>query len=224
MSPSVQGPSRPDRYEPLPGIAGLPAWIWRRLPRAGRIGVGLLPLALVGLALLLGPGIDESKDERARAEAERLASLRAERVERLRAEQRPLFGRGAPAGTDLGLRAALVDGLPAAVLEDARARAGAGTLDGPIRSVECEPFPRSADGTGAHLDPHRSTGRYSCLAVTREVKATAVNEPGAIGHPYRVRVDFETGRYALCKVSGRAGEGAIGTQSFVPVPVVCGGS
>jgi hypothetical protein len=224
MSPSVQGPSRPDRYEPLPGIAALPGWIWRRLPRAGRIALGLLPLAIVALALLLGPGIDESKDERAQAEAERLARLRSERVERLRAEQRPRFGRGAPAGTDLAMRAALVDGLPAAVLKDARARVAAGALDGPIRSVACEPFPRSADGLGAHLDPDRSTGRYSCLAVTREVEATALNESAAIGHPYRIQVDFESGRYAFCKVSGRAGEGAIATQPIVPVPAVCGGT
>jgi hypothetical protein len=225
MPRSVQHPSRTgsDRYEPLPGIAGLPRWLWSRLPRPARIALALLPVGVLGLVLLLGPGIEESKDERARAERERLARLDAERVERLRAEQRPRFRRGAPAGDDIARRAALVAALPAAVEADARRRVAAGTLDGPIRSVECEPYPRTVDGRGAHLDPQRGTGRYSCLAVTRAVEATARNEAAVIGHPYRLEVNFDTGRYALCKVSGRAGEGSIGRQTVVPVPAVCGG-
>jgi hypothetical protein len=228
MTPAVQDSSRSerqpaDRYEPLPGIAGLPKWIWARLPRAGRIAVALLPVAVVALVLILGPGIDESKDERAQAERERLAQLDAERVERLRAEQRPRLRRGAPAGEDLAARAALVAALPEAIQADARRRVATGSLDGPIRSVECEPYPRTVDGRGAHLDPSQPTGRYSCLAVTREVQATERNEGSLIGHPYRVMVDFDTGRYAFCKVSGRPGEGSIGVQSLVPVPAVCGG-
>jgi hypothetical protein len=227
MAKSVQGSDREerDRYEALPGIGQLPAWIWRRLPPAGRVGLALLPVAVVGLVLLLGPGIDESKEERSRAEAERLARIQDERTARIRAEQRPRFGRSTPAGTSLPKRAALVNGLPAAVEEDARARVAAGDLDGPIHSVQCEPYPRTADrASGAHLDPSKQTGRYSCLAVTREVQATELNESAAIGHPYRVLVNFDTGRYALCKVSGRAGEGAIGTQAIVAVPTACGGT
>jgi hypothetical protein len=227
MPQGVRNPSQDvqdsSRYEPLPGIAGLPRWVWRRLPRPARVALALLPVAIVALALLLGPGIDESKDERAQAERERLARLDAERTQRLRAEQRPRFGRGAPAGDSLARRAALVGTLPAAVRADARRRVAAGSLDGPIRSVRCEPFPRTADGRGAHLDPAQETGRYSCLAVTREVEATASNEAAAIGHPYRAMVNFDTGRYAFCKVSGRPGEGSISRDDVVPVPAVCGG-
>jgi hypothetical protein len=225
-SHGAQNPSQgaPDRYEPLPGVAGLPGWVWRKLPRAGRIALALLPVAVVALVIVLGPGIDEAKDERAQAERARLAQLEAERVERLRAEQRPRFGRGDSAGADLAARAALVAALPAAIQADARRRVAAGTLDGPIRAVECEPYPRTVEGRGAHLDPSRPSGRYACLAVTREVQATESNEAAVIGHPYRVEVDFDTGRYAYCKVSGRAGEGSIGRQAVVPVPAVCGGS
>jgi hypothetical protein len=212
-----------DRYQPLPGVAGLPKWIWQRLPRAGRVGLALVPVIVVALVLLLGPGIDESKDERAQAERERIAQLDAQRVERLRAEQRPRFARGAAAGGDLARRSALVEALPASVEADARRRVAAGSLDGPIRSVACEPYPRTVEGRGAHLDPDLRTGRYSCLAVTREIEATAGNEAAAIGHPYRAMVDFDTGRYAFCKVSGRPGEGSIGRQTLVPVPAVCGG-
>jgi hypothetical protein len=215
--------SAQDRYEPLPGIVGMPKWIWARLPRAGRVALAMLPLVAIALLLLLGPGIDRSKDERAQAERERAARFEADRVARLRAEQRPRLRRGAPAGENLARRRALVAALPAAVQADAERRAAAGSLDGPIRSVRCEPFPRSADGRGAHLDPAEQTGRYSCLAVTSEVEATARNEAGAIGHPYRAMVNFETGRYAFCKVSGNPAEGATAEQDPVPVPAVCGG-
>jgi hypothetical protein len=212
-----------DRYEPLPGVAGMPKWIWGKLPRAGRIAVALLPFVIVALILLLGPDIDESKDRRAEAERQLRAQQAAERVAELRAEQRPRFERGTPAGRDLAARATLVASLPIAIQADARQRVAAGALDGPIRSVECEPYPRSVNGRGAHLDPSQTTGRYSCLAVTRTAPATERNEASSIGHPYRVLVHFDTGRYAFCKVSGRPGEFSIGRDTSVPVPEVCGG-
>jgi hypothetical protein len=213
----------PDRYEPLPGIAGLPRWLWRKLPRAGRVAVVLLPLGALAVGLALAPGIDESKDRRAAAERERQAQLTAERVQRIRAEQRPRFERGTPAGRDLAARATLVAALPVAIQADARQRVAAGALDGPIRSVDCEPYPRSADGQGAHADPSQPTGRYSCLAVTRNVEAGERNEAASIGHPYRALIHFDTGRYAFCKVSGRPGEGSIGRLPPIPVPKACGG-
>jgi hypothetical protein len=224
----TRGPSpgdrpAPDRYEPLPGVAGIPKWVWRKLPRPGRIALALLPFAVVALVLLLAPGIDESKDRRTEAERERIAQATAERVERIRADQRPRFERGTPAGRDVAARATLFASLPIAIQADARQRVAAGALEGPIRSVECEPYPRSVDGQGAHLDPSQQTGRYSCLAVTSVVEATERNEAASIGHPYRVMVHFDTGRYAFCKVSGRPGEGSIGRHIPVPVPEACGG-
>ena len=212
-----------DRYEPMPGVAGLPKWVWGKLPRSGRIGVALLPLVVLALVLLLAPRIDESKDRRAESERRQLAQQAAERVAQLRAEQRPRFERGTPAGRDLAARASLVASLPMAIQADARQRVAAGALDGPIRSVECEPYPRSVDGRGAHLDPSQTTGRYSCLAVTRAAPATERNEGSSIGHPYRVLVHFDTGRYAFCKVTGRPGEGSIGREIPAPVPEACGG-
>jgi hypothetical protein len=223
MLPAMAQQRTEDRYEPLPGIAGLPRWIWHKLPRGGRIALALLPLAAVGLVLLLAPGIDESKDERARAESERRAQATAAEVKRLRAEQRPRFGRGAPAGANLARRAALAQALTVAVEADAKRRVAAGSLDGPIRSVECEPFPRTVEGRGAHLDPGLTTGRYSCLAVTSAVEATDRTAATAIGHPYLVKVNFDTGRYAFCKVAGRPGEFSVGRQPLVPVPAACGG-
>jgi hypothetical protein len=213
-----------DRYEPLPGLTRLPSWIWRRLPPAGKVGVALLPVVAIALGLALGPGIERGKEERASAEAERLAQARAERVERLRREQQPRFARGEPAAASLTARRRLLADAAAAVRGDARARVEAGTLSGPIRRVECEPYPRSVTGRGAHEDLSRPVGRYACLAVIAEFGATAQQGAGAIGHPYRVRIDFDTGRYAFCKVAGRPGEGSIGQAPLVPVPAACGGS
>jgi hypothetical protein len=213
-----------DRYEALPGLTRLPQWVWRRLPPAGKVGVALLPLVAIGLALALAPGIDQGKEERASAEAERLAQARAERLERLRREQQPRFASGEPAAASLVARRRLVAEMAVAIRADARARVQAGTLSGPIRRVQCEPFPRTEDGRGAHQDPSRRFGRYSCLAVTAEFGRSAEQGAGAIGHPYRVRIDFDTGRYAFCKVSGRPGEGSLAQAPFVPVPRACGGS
>jgi hypothetical protein len=213
-----------DHYEPLPGLAGLPAWIWGRLPPAGKVGVALLPVVAVGLVLALGPGIERGKEERASAEAERLERARAERVERQRREQQPRFARGEPAAASLPARRHLLAEASVTVRRDARARVQTGALSGPIRGVQCEPYPRTVARRGAEEDPSRRFGRYACLAVTVEFGPSAEQGAGVIGHPYRVRIDFDSGRYAFCKISGRPGEGSIGQAPVVPVPAACGGA
>jgi hypothetical protein len=224
MSRGVERSSRmPDRYEPLPGVAELPAWVWRRLPPAAKGALAVLLLVLIGLAIALAPGIERGKDERATAEAEQRLRQREQRVAELRVQQRPRFGRGVAAGSDLAARATLLSSAAARVEADARSRASAGELAGPIRRVACEPYPRSLSDSGAHTDPGRSRGTYACLAVTREVPPSERSEAALIGHPYRVRIDFTSGRYALCKLVGRAGEGSIATAPLVTVPPACGG-
>jgi hypothetical protein len=216
----------PDRYEPMPGIADLPGWIWRRMGRGVRIGlaVGLVALAAVGVALV--PGIRESQEERERAEQRERAESRAELARRLEAEQRPRFGRAAvaPAGAGteerLAARAALMDGMSAAILDDARRRVRTGALDGPILRVECEPFPRSVDAVGADEDLTRRRGRYSCLAVTAEFERSEESIGGLIGHQYRTQADFGSGRYAYCKVAGQSGPSR---EQLATTPRVCGG-
>jgi hypothetical protein len=225
-------PSPGDRYEPLPGLLELPGWIWRRLPTPGKVALVLLPFAVIGLVIVLGPGIEESKEERARTEERRSARERAAREAALREQQRPRFAAAAPAAASIAGRERLVDAAARSVRKDATERAAAGELRGPIRGVECEPFPRTTTGVGAEQDLSRRTGTYSCLAVTAsfsgstgggEVAPYTRSEGGTIGHPYRVRIDFESGRYAFCKVAGRAGEGGLNARQPVTVPRVCGG-
>jgi hypothetical protein len=162
-------------------------------------------LAVAGTAVLV-PVIDRARDERAAAEQRTRELLHDRRVRALAAEQRPRFGR-----LDAPSRAAAVDDLGTAILADARRRVRAGALAGPIRRVECEPFPRS-------LNPERLLARrrvrLACLAVT------AGFEGGALGHPYRALIDFTTGRYAFCKISGRPDPTP---DPAVTTPRACGG-
>jgi hypothetical protein len=86
--------------------------------------------------------------------------------------------------------------------------------------VVCEPFPRSLRGRGADVNLEVRRGRYSCVAATAEFGRGAASAGGLIGHPYRAMVDFRTGRYALCKISGRPGPTA---DPRVTTPPACGG-
>jgi hypothetical protein len=227
-----QTPTEPDRrgadrYEPMPGIAELPGWLWRRMGRAGRLGALGALIVLVAAAAALVPVILESKEDRAESERRERAERRAELIRRLETEQRPRLRRstsvappGAAQDERLESRAALMDELTAEILADARARARRGDLDGPIRRVECEPFPRSVDAVGADEDVSRRSGRYACVAVTAEFGTGEVGATGVIGHQYRTEVDFESGRYAFCKISGQAGPSR---EQLVTTPRVCGG-
>jgi hypothetical protein len=195
--------------------------------RGVRIALLLLVLALIAAGVALLPGIQESKDEQARSEAQQRAAERAELARRLEREQRPRFARSAavaPAGAgaqqQLAARAQLMEELPAAVLADARERVRRGALDGPVLRVECEPFPRSVDAIGADEDLSRRSGRYSCLAVTAEFERSEQSIGGVLGHQYRALVDFESGRYAYCKVSGQAGPSR---DQLATTPSACGG-
>jgi hypothetical protein len=211
----------------MPGIAELPGWLWHRMGRPARLAALGIVIVLLAAAAALVPVILDSKEDRAEADRRERAQLRAELVRRLEAEQRARHRRSTsvapPAATtsaQLDARAALLDEMNGEILADARARVRRGDLDGPIRQVQCEPFPRSVDGVGAHEQLGRRTGRYACIAVTAEFGTGEVGATGVIGHQYRTMVDFESGRYAFCKVSGQAGPSR---EQLVTTPRVCGG-
>jgi hypothetical protein len=199
----------PPRYEPLPGLAELPAWAWRRAGRGVRIGAGIVLLAALAMAVVMVPALRSAAREQDDALQHARAEQRAELVRRLEAEQRPVRGRSRAVD-----RAAMMDELTAAIETDARTRVRRGELDGPIRRAECEPFPRTVDGIGADRDPTRRRGRYSCLAITADFTG------GVIGHQYRALIDFQTGRYAFCKITGQSGPSR---DQLVTTPRVCGG-
>ena len=210
-----------DRYEPLPGFFELPAFFWRKLPRAGKVAVAAIGAGLVVLAVVLSPVIQRSKDERARADSALSARLERQEIAEIRREQRPRFARGTPAGADLAARQRLLASAAASIDADAGRRAAAGEFHGPILRVKCDPYPPSA--AAADQAASSPTGRYTCLAVTSDIPATAGNRRGAVGHPYRTKIDFKSGRYAFCKIRGRPGELAVRANALVSVPRVCGG-
>lgn len=200
-----------DRYEPLPSLLSIPASLIRRLGPRGRKALAVVAaIALIGAvvaALTLVPRITEAKRDNA-ARAQRDAARRlAERRARLLVEQRPHRG-AAPTGSG---RATILAELQSAILTDARERVAGGDLPGPpARRVECEP-----------LD-HRPGG-YQCIAVTSDLPITDTTVGGAIGHPFAAIVDYETGRFTWCKVSGRPGEQSIEEKFLVKLPRACGG-
>jgi hypothetical protein len=205
----------------------LPGWVWRKMGRGVRVAAAALVVAALAATIALLPGIVESKQDRAASEQRERAELRAERIRKLEAEQRPRFRRydsvpPAHAGADqrLAARAALMDELSASVLADSRRRVRRGELDGPVERVECQSFPRTVKDVGADRDLSRSIGRYSCVAVTAAFERGENSVGGVIGHQYRVRVDFESGRYAYCKISGQSRPSR---EQLVTTPRACGG-
>jgi hypothetical protein len=222
------GRKRPDRYEPVPGLVELPGWLWRKTGRRFRIAAVVALLGVVALAIALAPGIQESKQERRVSERRERAEQRARLIRELEAEQQPRFGRStsvaapdAEAAEQLASRGRTLDELISAILRDARRRVRLGELDpGSIRTVECEPFPRTVEGVGADEDLSRRRGRYSCVAVTAKLERSKSHLGVVIGHQYRALVYFETGRYAYCKVSGQAGPSR---EQLATTPRACGG-
>ncbi|HWM07788.1 MAG TPA: hypothetical protein VNO82_00535 [Solirubrobacteraceae bacterium] len=192
-----------------------------------RIGVLVAFLLAVGGTVVLVPAISETRQERDAAAQREREELRELRIRELRAEQRPRAGRtrstappGAAPRVRLAARGAAMDDLGAAIVTDARARVRAGTLAGPILRADCEPFPRSVAGNDAARRLDRRSGRYACVAVTADFERTDESVGGALGHPYRAMIDFESGRYALCKIAGRTDPTH---NRQVTTPSACGG-
>ena len=225
--------ARSDRYEPLPGLTEIPGYLYRKLSPRGRkiaaiAGAALLVIVAVVLAVSI-PKITESKSDRAAADRRSAQEREKALVAELKAEQRLREGTGTAARGLAGAQAIearhqLAADLAAAVQHDALARARTGEFAHGVKRVECERFPRGAHGEDPATDLTHDQGRYSCLAVTAVAPKTELNDSSSIGYPYRALVDFPSGRYTFCKVSGRPGELAVSRTTVVGVPAACGGT
>lgn len=191
-------------------------------PRARRVvwtaGIAVALAAAVAAAVVV-PRIDDSKRSTAQREARQLAVEAASQRRALEREQRPhrAAGAAAPAG-GRAARLALVDRLEAEITRDARARARAGTLDGPVRRTLCEPYPVNV---GLPRVPATGRiGRYQCYAVLIDVRRGGERRvAGFIGQPFWARADFATGKLVWCRISpppGERGQQALGTQVLLP--------
>jgi hypothetical protein len=198
-----------DRRDPLPSLFGLPAHLLRQLsPRWRRAVLAALALLLAGgiaTAIIVGPKISESNKERAAQERREARQAEARERARLVAEQRPRFGRVAAA-------AALVPGIEEAITRDALARHEAGELKTAVVRTDCHRIGQSGERV-----------RLACTAVTHEVQRTESSGGVLIGYPYAAAFTPATRRYALCKTSGRPGEGSFTHKAPVELPKACGG-
>ena len=194
-------------YEPLPGLLGLPRFVWRRTPRPARIAlVVLAAAAAVGTAIaipLIASGKREGAAEERRADA--VAKARAER--RLRADQAPRRDRAAhaPRAPEAAREAAITAALERAITADARARYRAGTLSGPaVKSTVCR-----ADSTQlADLQPaaRRAGGAVlECLAAT-SVSMRPDGARFAIGFEFIAAANWRRATFTWCKTNPPPGE------------------
>jgi hypothetical protein len=225
-------PEPPDRYQPLPGLLEIPGFLLGKLSRRGRriaAAAGALLAVAVVAALVIGvPAIIAAKDRSAAADARRDAQHRAARIAELKRQIRPVTGRGpaahgltAPA--TLGPQKALRADLMAAIAADGARRARTGEFARTPKRVECTRSPVRLGAPDPASVPDAGRSGYSCLAVTTDVAPGPTTNGGSIGYPYSALVDFQTGRFAFCRVSGRPGEMLIGRDIHVDVPRACGG-
>jgi len=219
--------SDPDRYEPLPSFAGLPAFLWRKLGRGGRRALVAGLVAAAAAAAVLVPAARRDAGDQARATERASRTEAAARRARIAREARPRTGTGPAAEGLAGRRAlrarrALTARLEAGVLADARARAARGELRGRYRSSACFEFPKRLGTRPPSDDLRRAAATFECLAVSSRVAPDERTTGSLIGQPFRARVDFAAGRYAWCKIVQRPGELSI-RRAELRVPRACGG-
>lgn len=207
-------PAPVDRYEPLPGLFGLPGFFWRKLSPAGRkvaaaVGVVLL-VGAVAATIVLAPRISEAKRDHAAAERRARVSAAKRARARLIAEQRPRYGRlvsrqaAGPGG--------LIRPIERAITRDAQARATRGEVPNRARRTSC----RSLGHRGGRL-------MLGCTAVTTETESTTKASGVVVGYSYRAAVSPRSGRFAFCKSSGKAIGFSAGDLPDVELPRACGG-
>jgi hypothetical protein len=194
-------PGGGERRSPLPNFLTLPARGWRALSRGGKALVAALAAALLALAVALVPPALENATQN---EANERAAIAANR-ERIRRE---LVEQQRPRRARLNSSEPIAPALAEHVRADARRRAVAGTLDGPIRAAACERIRRTGE------DPRYAT--FTCL-VERGERGTYRGRDLLLGYRFRGRVELATGRAVWCKENPRPLHPD--TEEFVTVPI-----
>ncbi|HZI92397.1 MAG TPA: hypothetical protein VFD31_12345 [Thermoleophilaceae bacterium] len=191
-------PRDADHYEPLPPLTRLPAFLWRKLGRTGRILlVGVLAAAAI-TAVLTVPGSRDSAQQREAREAREIQRRKDARIEALRARMRPRL-----------VKASSLAPLERAIARDARRRTGERIL-----RVDCE----RQRPTGA-----RPGTRLSCLAVRTEFDAGDATIGGRLGYPYAALARFGRSRATYCRVFGIPAEGGLTKRQELTISPRCGG-
>jgi len=178
-----------------PRDAVVPSVPWRALAIGGVLLLAVLGAAAAFALPRLADDRTAAREREQRAEVQRRAAFLAS-VDR---EQRPRRGRarrdpGASATPRrrTATRKALLASAEAGIARDARNRTGRR-----IRGVDCDPFPRTPEATVPAEELSRRAAAYDCVAVTARFRT---GTEGIIGIPFRLAVDFASGRYAWCRI------------------------
>jgi hypothetical protein len=163
--------------------------------------VGLVVLAIV-LVVVLSAKSD--RDARRRAADARAAAVERVRLTKVQAPHRgaaPDLEPKAGAGDEarLAARAALVHRVEDQITRDARARAGRGELQGPIRGSTCGPFLRAPDAVPDDRVLAKAIGRYDCVAERKAIIGSGGATVGTIGYPFVAALDFRRFTYVWCR-------------------------
>jgi hypothetical protein len=163
---------------------------WRRIA----VGSVVAALLLGGLAAVLVPAIDRTKERTARRDRLESRAIVRKQLAQLRADQRPRFGHTAAVG-----RVRVQRALERYITRDMRARVAARTVDGPILRTQCE------RGFAGKADPRTGRAVFLCTAVRRDTTGPQ-SEPLIVGYSLVATVDFARGRFCWCKINPLPGE------------------
>jgi hypothetical protein len=184
----------------------------RRLLRA--VAAGVVVAAALAVAAVLALGDRHGREARERAgQAAAVADLRA-RLKRIQAPHRgaaPSLRAPAGAGSaqQLAARRALVVAVEAQITRDARARAKAGELDGPIAATECGPILKAKDAVPDDRVLSKHIGRYDCVAVKHHIIGIEGKKVAELGHAFVAALNFDTFTYTWCRNTPAQGEAGV---------------
>lgn len=181
----------------------------RRLIAGAGAAAVLAALAVIGSVVALGDkGSRQAREHREQARL--VADLRA-KLTRIQAPHRGAARSLAPpAGASdaqrLAARKALVGAVERRITADARARARAGELDGPIVSTTCGPILKSKDAIPDDEVLSKRIGRYDCVAIKHHVTAAQGEKVAELGFAFVAALNFDTYTYTWCRNNPAQGE------------------
>ena len=178
---------------------------WRRLALWGLVAV----LVVGAAAAVAVPRIDARKKEGAADRARQTAAANAAERARLRADQR-VHELAVPA------RTGLVTALERAITADARGRAAAGTITGPVLATRC-------NATSAAVARFPASRVYKCFVKTETGIPGQDGDVLGTGYPFVATIYTDKRRLAWCKQNPHADEKGMRGDLRVRMSPVCAG-
>jgi hypothetical protein len=178
---------------------------WRKIAVWGLVAA----IVLAAAAAVAVPRIDEGKKKGAAERAREQAAADAAERARLRADQR-VHRATVPTGTGL------MSALETAIANDAKARAAAKTIEGPVLSARCAP-------ASAGVIQFPDSRVYKCFVETATNIKGQGNDVLGTGYPFVATIYTRTRRVAWCKENPHADEKGFRGAIHVKLSPVCAG-